>query len=452
MKKKILAALLLSLVLTGCGSTPEVTIPAVPSSPIIVESSSAVKESSEASSEIASSESSQPESASPEPDTGSVKPILSGALKNNNGFFVQKGDIVYFRVPTRDAMLTPEVSSAYMTFVPGSILCSYNLKTGAIEELSEDNSCGPLVLSGEELYSHASMSDETRTYEYLETMNLRTGEVSPVEGSDLLGASENGTYVAVGNWVDSFPPIHSLWIYQDGMKIADLGAFQSFVGFFRDKAVYIANESDGFNETYYLRSYDVKTGANVNLGFISNLEDFYPGVIDQTYVDGNRIYICFGIYEGTGHFYAGAKLVEADLNTPGSISVSDMPSSEDFPEWPEHSPFFIVENGFLRLVDGVPGTTALDTTGMLGYYDENAQFVPVASGYDSTIALNENHFTRMEIAEYIDGKLFVVTNEEIRDPAHDIGWRYAYYRKTTDITVIDCNTLESTTLAHVVSE
>lgn len=448
MKKKILAALLLSLVLTGCGSTPEVTIPGTPSSPIIVESSSAVKESSEASSEV-TPEASQPESTSPEPDAGSVKPVAAGTLKNNNAFFVQKGDIVYFRVPTRDAMLTPEVSPDFMTFVPGSILCSYDLNTGAIEEISEDNSCGPLILSGEELYSHTSMSDETTTYEYLESLNLNTGVVSSVDGSDLLDATVNGTYVAIGNWSYDFPPVHSLWIYQDGTKIADLGAFQKFIGFFGSKAVYITSESDGFNESYYLHSYDLFTDAVVDLGFISDLEDFYPGVVDQIYAEGDRIYICFGIYEGSGHFFAGAKLVEASLNTADSVSVSDLPN----PDWEERSPSFIVENGTLRLVDGVPGTTAVDeATGMLGYYNENAQFVPVASGYGSTFAANENDYTQVEFAEYLDGKIFVVTNEMIRDPAHDIGWRYAYYRKTTDITVIDCNTLESTTLAHVVSE
>lgn len=474
MKRKAISLFLVMLALTACGqsqpSSPESSQPTnieIPASP---EASSPEASSQEASSqEESSSKESSVESSDSTIDneTGNDtgESVASGAedgpaatakpagvsdeakIWNNGNHFVQIGDRIYFRIPSAESMNTGAVFASFLDSVPGSSLMAYDLTTGELTEITSDNGYGKLYVTNETMLVTSSMDDETKTYTILEGIKLKNLSVNEYEGDGYLGIDSTGTYVVVSNY--DYNERHNRYtILKNGVKHADISSpdLYNYVGFCDGTLLYITLAADG---SCRLCSYNLESGETIVLGDIPIPEyESFPGVPEQLVVQGSSFYLSVANYEGTGHFYAGSVLLTGDVHTPDSLVENHLEETGE--EFPNHAPRFTVNLGTVTQAAGIPGTAEVNNdSGEIGYYDENGSWNTVLRGYASQYSGDYETGTDVELAEYVNGRLFVVRNDLLHTPEEDIGWRTAYRRTHTTIEMI--NTLDGrvTILAEI---
>ena len=101
------------------------------------------------------------------------------------------------------------------------------------------------------------------------------------------------------------------------------------------------------------------------------------------------------------------------------------------------SPEVILRDKKLVYVEGVPYNAYVNSEGNLGVFDENGNFVKIASGYGILEIQSDDTIMDTEHYEAVGGDIYLVRNRLQRAPEEDIGWRYAYERLETSILRIN---------------
>ena len=407
------------------------------------------------------------------------------SIINNGGHFVKSGSNVYFRNPSFDQLKGYATWGDYIDmYIPGgSSIVAYDTTTEDVTELFADNGYGPIYIAGDHFYLNEG-SDDTDYFVDIVSMDGKEHfSTDPASVSGVIGDK------AV---LSSFDHDHNrvcIDIYEGTKKTAsvyydeyadnadaanasagstsnnasgstdsasvDLPRISKCCGIAGDNVIFelmtVDPDSPEGNYMCELWSYNVESGHSIRLGKLhqgSTEYVDYPdfGECDQfEYADG-KIWLGCGYYEGTGHFLYDFCFMEADpavegslslispdsidtsLNSDGAGAASAANAAAQDLEY-ARTPAFTVSGGKLRLADGAAGTaTVLYGGDDLIKYDENGKSKTIASGFGMVEDTVSDTRTIVELAECVDGDIYLVQNTEHRDYANDIGWREAYVR------------------------
>ena len=331
----------------------------------------------------------------------------------NRGYFVEHDGKVYYRFHNADALAESALFGQYMSgFLGSSEIRCYDPAVGKSESFRNSLGWGEFFVTGDKLVSMEKDFPNDLEVEERELIDFNTAE-------------------------------GSIW-----------GDFGTQILTINDDYV-IYEEEDWENCEFTVYCYSIKEDSTNRLGKLESFEyTSAPGIMQQFYSDGSDIWFLMADFEGTGHFYYDAKLYRANVDEEDSLSVyesedvdelPDSPLPEDFGENHNRAPGFVIKDGKPFKTEGEPGTAEVDYgTGELVYYDESGRRVVVSDGYESFESDEEGTWVNIEFAEYVNGKIFLVRNENWRDAENDVGWREAYARKFTYVVMVDPETGEET--------
>ncbi|MDO4960454.1 MAG: hypothetical protein Q4E57_01160 [Eubacteriales bacterium] len=499
MKKHNLCSLgicaIMAAVLAGCGTGAGNTAGGATGGSAAAESS-ADSEVSAAEADTANAEEPSSETEAAENEDAKVTEEAAEAFTeiiNNGGHFTKAGSKVYFRQPELESMNEPELWGNYVDIYTGpSTICTYDTETGEISELFADNGYGAIVLSGEYLLLQEQDEDGDSC---VILKDMQGNAVETYSGASLCGAE--GDLAVISNFDRSSQALR-LDVIKDGKlleSISQEAQIACYIGICGDNIIYesIADGEEGY--TNALWSHKLSGDSETELGTIPGLGEINSayGNVDQFLAQDGKIYIGLGFYEGTGHFYSGAYFMTADPEVPGSltaVNADDVPEAKAAGQNPAETvketesetekesesaeagetdkeskavekpdekasgegddlimlsktPAFIIVSGEFRKTEGIPNTAAVnDTTGWIGYYDNEGIFVPIAEGYETVSGGEPEIRYNAEVTELVDGDIFIRDNYELRAEEADIGWREAYKRVSTYMRVINAETGE----------
>ena len=390
---------------------------------------------------------------------------VSAEVINNNGYFVQVGDKVYFHGPAAESMGRSALWANYSFVECGkTVLFSYDLLKEELSTVANDYTCGPLSVQGENIYATGFEAPE----DDLENVESMLMEFSPKKGvtniafsskfGSLVGAGKNDSFVATNHYDYIDGNIENyIDIYKDGTlrNTLEIDGYIRILKLGENDIFYVAEEEcdidhDTYSESvteYLLMQVNVFNGEKILLGTLPQLilADGM-GEVDECLFDDEQIYLSYASYAGSGHFYQGeGYFVKAVIGEENSISFMEMPVGES----EEITAPFAVQNGNMVVADGEPGTCKVNDDGILGYFDEQGVWQPVAEGWEKIDTSEDYAYKGVEIAEKIGDDIYLVYNDNGRATEDDIGWRYAYYRKSTEFYRVSIKTGEATLLGTV---
>jgi len=380
-------------------------------------------------------------------------------ILNSNHFFVKVGDYVYFHMPDEKAM---EKSALWGDFMMQDMGDSQFLKTKysnlETSTIDDDSAWGKISLSDEYLlfqgktYENDEPVDallwykEDDSYSSIPEMydvQLLGSDVTNqyVYGMYRIGEEEATDECKEGCYIEAF---HN----EDVTDSVYVGNYPDYVASNENIVVYVQQFDDDEN-AYGLFRLDINTG---DILFLGNLPQFDSGwgEVDHAEMIGEEVYLSYGNYDGTGHFYSGGKYIWANVNACESLDCVE-PKGEKTDEELNESQAFVVKDGDVVLCDGIPNEAAV-LNDNLGYYDENGSFVVVSNGYGRVYEDDYEFVKTVEIVEKIGDKLFLIRDEMRHISEEDVGWRYAYKRSLTEAVCVDIKTGKETVLASVESK
>lgn len=400
------------------------------------------------------------ESTEPTNDTEDTNPDANVLeVTNNSSYFVQIGDKIYFHMPEESSLSNTAMWADYSTFDCGrTVLMEYTPSTGEVKKVTDDYVSGEIYVQGGTLYTRAyDDSDASKEYAtaYISGYSLDGSESTigtPNSFDYILGAGPEGEFIAVYNYeyIDN-ELSNKILIYKDGELVNTVVAdgYNSRIKLDSDDFYYIAkveNPEDDDDTTFELRQLNMTTGEVIRLGVLPNFEySMWAGEIDECLIEGDKIYFSYSFYDGTGHFFQEGRFITAEIGVPDSMTINDMPEFLYYEE-PIAAPF-AVQNGEMVATDGVPDTCNINSDGVLGYFDENGVWNPVADGWG--VPSYEADYQGVELAEKIGDSIYLIYNSNIRAPEEDIGWRYAYSRDFSSIYRVSIASGEATEIARV---
>ena len=386
-------------------------------------------------------------------ERGDEEPELEEEILCNRGYFTQVGDKLYFRLPTTNGMdnSTALWGDYFATYAGQTQILCYDMSDESSTNLFYDRGGHDLVISGNRMFVEEAVWDDEELFDsYVASFDLndplKNGLVRE-NGESILCYDKSGEYV-VTRLID-YPNKDHIYVYRNGVYEHSFDLDVSMAaGIGGGKMYYTTYDED--QEIQCLYVIDLETGEELYLGEMPTNDDGWNwGNIDQFVYAGDLVYLSYGFYEGTGNFFAGAYYLCADPKVEGSLNIIDT-SYADM-EYTE-SPAFMIKSGRLQICEGLPFSADVDyDTGVLVYYDKNGKRVEVAKGFGNVNNANGT-VSMTEKAEYIDGQIYVLRNDNIRYPSDDIGWREAYKRKNSYVLKVDAKTGEVTNLFDVSEE
>lgn len=385
--------------------------------------------------------------------------VAINEITNNSSYFVQIGDKIYFHMPEESSLSNTAMWADYSTFDCGrTVLMEYTPSTGEVKKVTDDYVSGEIYVQGGTLYTRAyDDSDASKEYAtaYISGYSLDGSESAigtPNSFDYILGAGPEGEFIAVYNYeyIDN-ELSNKILIYKGGELVNTVVAdgYNSRIKLDSDNFYYIAkveNPADDDDTTFELRQLNLTTGEVIRLGVLPNFEySMWAGEIDECLIESGKIYFSYSFYDGTGHFFQEGRFITAEIGVADSMTINDMPEFLYYEE-PIAAPF-AVQNGEMVAADGVPGTCNINSDGVLGYFDENGVWNPVADGWG--VPSYEADYQGVELAEKIGDSIYLIYNSNIRAPEEDIGWRYAYSREYTSVYRMSIETGESELLVKI---
>lgn len=363
---------------------------------------------------------------------------------NNNGHFVMVDDKIYYHVVDADSMGSSALFGRYADIEAGrTILYEYDPTTGENEIKYFDYTSGPIAFEGDTLYNLTYFDDDLDWKADDKTgvcgMSVANGEMCELEreGNTLLGASSDASFIATYHYsYENYEDIKYICVYQNGELITktDVMDYQDVVGIGSEDIFYIGGNPQ---KGYSLIQLNAYSGETINLGSLPYVGD-WNGYVDECIIEGDKVYFTYSKYEGTGNFFVEGYYIQALIGKAKSIRYIDMPNNDNGYGEPLMAPFAVI-NGKMVKADGKPGTCEVNDLGILGYYDEKGRFERVAGGFAYEETADEGN-KQVEIAELIDGYIYLIYNVNSRAPEDDIGWRYAYRRDNTYIYRVNIET------------
>ena len=365
-------------------------------------------------------------------DNGNVQ---NENIINNGAYFVKIGSDIYFRKYGEYALEKNALFGEFLeypTFTGISWICRLR-EDGKVEELFKDSGYGKLYYSNQRFYL-SEMTDDGTSKSY--SVNMDGEDRKELGAGVILGISENGQYLAKGDWnsavvIDlSSKETPYIWASEEGSPVVFLGFVND--GFLIEGDNY---SGDGHNVTsrqIFGRSFD-KPDENIIIGDLNvNEESYSSPEFKRLTKDGKEFYLTFGYYGGTGHFLENVKIYKARLEENSLELISqDMGIQE---ETAPNIPLIFANNGKADIVDGgSDGELDIDEGSIYQINQKGRQ--PLIS---DLFKVDPNSQTGQSIgkAELVDGDLLLMVFTQIYTPYQDVGWRMSYSRLNTEYIVV----------------
>jgi hypothetical protein len=382
----------------------------------------------------------------------------SADLENNGGYFVRRGDSIYFRIYGPDALPSTALWAEFMQPVTGGIsaIWKLDLKTNQYEKLFDDSGWGGLWFFKEKLWLNRSTDFGDIVY----CVDLDTFEKQDLAWGQIRGISTDGSHLVYEGHTDD--AAQALFVTGDEKMDQVVSAtdqeYLTYCGAVGRDLFFLARtyeDDKGSDELWELKAPEGKAEGDPDLIRLGTFPDSEYGSVAefvQFLSDGDRIYVSVEYREGTGHFYAGSHYVSAIPGKEDSMELMDEEAAKidahiqkvreeadyekDFVQDPETLKMYIGSDGKPAFAYHLAGDLELsyrEDVRDLILYDSTEDIIAsdgitIFEGWlpvfdyaeEGGISCNE------QVMEYVDGKVFTVYTESVRDPEEDIGWRYAY--------------------------
>ena len=365
-------------------------------------------------------------------DNGNVQ---NENIINNGAYFVKIGSDIYFRKYGEYALEKNALFGEFLeypTFTGISWICRLR-EDGKVEELFKDSGYGKLYYSNQRFYL-PEMTDDGTSKSY--SVNMEGEDRKELGAGAILGISENGQYLAKGDWnsavvIDlSSKETPYIWASEEGSPVVFLGFVND--GFLIEGDNY---STDGYNVTsrqIFGRSFD-KPDENIIVGDLSeNKESYSSPEFKRLTMDGKDFYLTFGYYGGTGHFLENVEIYKARLEENSLELISQDTGIQE--ETAPNIPLIFANNGKIDiLAGGSDGELDIDEGSVYKIDRKGRQ--PLIS---DLFKVDPNSQTGQSIgkAELVDGDLLLMVFTQIYTPYQDVGWRMSYSRLNTEYIVV----------------
>ena len=365
-------------------------------------------------------------------DNGNVQ---NENIINNGAYFVKIGSDIYFRKYGEYALEKNALFGEFLeypTFTGISWICRLR-EDGKVEELFKDSGYGKLYYSNQRFYL-SEMTDDGTSKSY--SVNMDGEDRKELGAGVILGISENGQYLAKGDWnsavvIDlSSKETPYIWASEEGSPVVFLGFVND--GFLIEGDNY---SGDGHNVTsrqIFGRSFD-KPDENIIIGDLNvNEESYSSPEFKRLTKDGKEFYLTFGYYGGTGHFLENVEIYKARLEENSLELISQDTGIQE--ETAPNIPLIFANNGKIDIVaGGSDGELDIDEGSVYKIDRKGRQ--PLIS---DLFKVDPNSQTGQSIgkAELVDGDLLLMVFTQIYTPYQDVGWRMSYSRLNTQYIVV----------------
>ncbi|MBR1855310.1 MAG: hypothetical protein IJ794_19575 [Lachnospiraceae bacterium] len=357
---------------------------------------------------------------------------------NNGTGFVKKGDEVFFAA--------------------GTTLCCYNEQTGKLAEIGtfeksdyDEEDIKLFYSDGWIYYGHYNPE---RQDTWVFRMNAETGAKEAVCQGFLEGVSEDAKVLFINRYEDSNALLD---IYEGNKLVTELqvegGGDAIYCGTAGDYVFVQDSQYEGDTTEHRILASRISRPAGLFLvGHMPCLNEDgywyeYPE-ITQVLVDGDKAYFSLSYYAGTGMFYNGGFVCEADLTKEDSLREVDKSNvgmsnesgngGNNGSGWNDENGedeelfqeiYLWMKDGMLQMGYGLPLTAEYsgeyDGSG-IRTYDENGRaqiFYPgLVPPTDEGTFLSEE----LQNVYLIDGAYYFVWKRLFNDPSQAIGWRPYY--------------------------
>lgn len=326
-------------------------------------------------------------------DNNTDKEIDYTYVRNCNNF-IEKDGIVYFYVPTKNALNEIALFAEFAPYQDAD-LYSFNPNTGKLK-----------------IENQIELSDE-----YTVVLSDNKGKYALGERFEVNNETHLATYIIL--------PV------KEGNKLDEitLGAAVSYLGIDGDYLFYI---NDNYNENIAsVFQVDLTSGEKVFLGEFNHDGEYGEfGVVDQVVFDDSKVYFSYGLYQGTAQMYTQGYLICVTENKENSIEINSiLENGEEL----ARSPFFSVNSGTVELCAGEPNSLGIGD-GYIGRFDDYGMFIYVLRGYESFSDLEEGQTANIvETGNVIGDYVYFVESVIERAIEEDVGWRYAYRRLSMEV-------------------
>ena len=361
--------------------------------------------------------------------------IQNENIINNGAYFVKIGSDIYFRKYGEYALEKNALFGEFLEYPTStgiSWICRLR-EDGKVEELFEDSGYGKLYYSNQRFYL-SEMTDDGTSKSY--SVNMDGEDREELGAGVILGISENGQYLAKGDWTSagvidlSSKETPYIWASEEGSSVVFLGFVNG--GFLIEGDNY---SRDGYNVTsrqIFGRSFD-KPDENIIVGDLSeNKESYSSPEFKRLTKDGKDFYLTFGYYGGTGHFLENVEIYKARLEENSLELISQDTGIQE--ETAPNIPLIFANNGKIDiLAGGSDGELDIDEGSVYKIDRKGRQ--PLIS---DLFKVDPNSQTGQSIgkAELVDGDLLLMVFTQIYTPYQDVGWRMSYNRLNTEYIVV----------------
>ena len=361
--------------------------------------------------------------------------IQNENIINNGAYFVKIGSDIYFRKYGEYALEKNALFGEFLEYPTStgiSWICRLR-EDGKVEELFEDSGYGKLYYSNQRFYL-SEMTDDGTSKSY--SVNMEGEGREELGAGVILGISENGQYLAKGDWgsadvIDlSSKETPYIWASEEGSPVVFLGFVND--GFLIEGDNY---SGDGHNVTsrqIFGRSFE-QPDENIIIGDLNvNEESYSSPEFKGLTADGKEYYLTFGYYGGTGHFLESVEIYKARLEENSLQLIQQGTDTQE--ETAPNIPLIFANNGKIDIVaGGSDGELDIDEGSVYQISQKGRQ--PLIS---ELFKVDPDSQTGKSIgkAELVDGDLLLMVFTQIYTPYQDVGWRMSYSRLNTEYIVV----------------
>ena len=361
--------------------------------------------------------------------------IQNENIINNGAYFVKIGSDIYFRKYGEYALEKNALFGEFLEYPTStgiSWICRLK-EDGKVEELFKDSGYGKLYYSNQRFYL-SEMTDDGTSKSY--SVNMEGEDREELGAGVILGISENGQYLAKGDWgsagvIDlSSKETPYIWASEEGSSVVFLGFVNG--GFLIEGDNY---STDGYNVTsrqIFGRSFE-QPDKDIIIGDLNvNEESYSSPEFKGLTADGKEYYLTFGYYGGTAHFLESVEIYKARLEENSLQLIQQGMDTQE--ETAPNIPLIFANNGKIDIVDGgSDGELDIDEGSVYQISQKGRQ--PLIS---ELFKVDQDSQTVQSIgkAELVDGDLLLMVFTQIYTPYQDVGWRMSYNRLNTEYIVV----------------
>ena len=344
---------------------------------------------------------------------------------NNGEQFVQVKNRIYYREYGQDALTTKIIGTRFIddvTFDGNSTMMYYDTIAHTSNVAFEDNGYGPIYYSENTFFLNGY--DENKK-ECVYSVEIDGSNKTIIGTGKIVEMSPEGNFYAVS--VTKEDGNSKLDIY--GTKTGKLFEIMQendlqIVEFTEDRFIYQATTETEIR-VYCIEISDNHLKDRILLGSIPVDKEDFMGItmFEQALIYNDTIYLGYGVYEGTGQFFAKGTVVSANLTKENSMKVEKeiKPNNEDALYMPV---FYLNEENELVYTQNEYAGHVYENNSDLYYVDDTLKTICVKQGilpcYEGRIGYDAIELNKIE------DSIYFIRQKRINDPANNLGWRSAY--------------------------